>query len=159
MSNGNLIINEPIQHRNRRVKIRSALFASVGLLALMGGPVMAQEGVAGHKAQQSALTPAQTTALDGWTYSLALQVANWGAPLVTMYNMRYSDAVGPSGKASPNSIWRMENTSTPALSKEAGYVTPNVNVVYGFGFMDLGPEPVILSVPDSQGTLLRGRNR
>ena len=151
MSNGRMMSNEPIQHRNRRAKIRSTLFASVGLLALMAGPVMAQEGLAGHKDQQSALTPAQTTALDGWTYSLALQVANWGAPLVTMYNMRYSDAVGPSSKASPNSIWRMENTSTPALSKEAGYVTPNVNVVYGFGFMDLGPEPIILSVPDSKG--------
>ena len=45
----------------------------------------------------------------------------------------------------------MENISTPELSKEAGYVTPNVNTVYGFGFMDLGPEPVILSLPDSDG--------
>ena len=45
----------------------------------------------------------------------------------------------------------MENTSTPELSKESGYVTPNANVVYGFGFMDLGPEPIILSAPDSHG--------
>jgi hypothetical protein len=41
--------------------------------------------------------------------------------------------------------------STPALSQEAGYVTPNVNTLYGFGFLDLAAEPIILSVPDSHG--------
>ena len=55
-----------------------------------------------------------------------------------MYNMRDNDAVGPKPKAAQNSIWRMENISTPKLSVESGYVTPNVNVVYGFGFLDLG---------------------
>lgn len=30
-------------------------------------------------------------------------------------------------------------------------MTPNVNTVYGFGFMDLGPEPIILTAPDSNG--------
>jgi DNA sulfur modification protein DndE len=45
----------------------------------------------------------------------------------------------------------MEDVSTPALSQQAGYVTPNVNVIYGFGFVDLTQEPVILSVPDSKG--------
>ena len=32
----------------------------------------------------------------------------------------------------------MANISTPELSRQAGYVTPNVNTVYGFGFLDLG---------------------
>ena len=45
----------------------------------------------------------------------------------------------------------MEDISTPKLSVEAGYVTPNVNVIYGFGFLDLGPEPIILTMPDSNG--------
>ena len=136
---------------NSAATFRSTLLASIGLLALVAPPVMAQENLSGAHPKSSALTPAQSTALDAWTYSLALQVANWGAPLVTMYDMRYLDAVGPAPKARPNSIWRMENTSTPALSKESGYVTPNANVVYGFGFMDLGQEPIILSVPDSKG--------
>ncbi|MBS3903855.1 MAG: DUF1254 domain-containing protein [Simkania sp.] len=96
-------------------------------------------------------TPAQTKAVEEWTYSLALQAATWGAPLVTMYALRYNDAVGPNAKARPNTIWCMENISTPELSKEAGYVTPNVNVIYGFGFMDLRTEPIILEVPDSMG--------
>ena len=82
---------------------------------------------------------------------MALDAATWGSPAVMMYNMRDNDAVGAKPKAAPNSIWRMENISTPKLSVEAGYVTPNVNVVYGFGFLDLGPEPIILSVPDSKG--------
>ncbi len=128
---------------------RSALLASVAALSLMSAPVQADSQGTANAIKQATLTPAQSTALDEWTYSLALQTANWGVPLVTMYNLRHNDAVGPDAKAKPNEIWRMENTSTPELAKESGYVTPNVNVVYGFGFMDLGPEPVILSVPDS----------
>ena len=136
---------------NKTIRFQATLVASFGMLALLAGPAMAQENVSSASGKQTALTAAQSQAEDAWTYSLALQTANWGAPLVTMYDMRYLDAIGPARKASPNAIWRMENTSTPALSKESGYVTPNVNVVYGFGFLDLGPEPVILSVPDSKG--------
>ena len=88
---------------------------------------------------------------DAWTYSLALQAATWGGPLVTMYAFRDHVALGPSAKAPPNTLWRMENISTPALSKVAGYVTPNVNVIYGFGFMDLRQEPIILEAPNSEG--------
>ena len=93
----------------------------------------------------------QAKALEDWTYAVALDAANWGSPAVIMYNMRASDALGSKPKAAPNSIWRMTNISTPELSVESGYVTPNVNVIYGFGFLDLGPEPIILSVPDSKG--------
>lgn len=99
-----------------------------------------------------ALKVASATPLDSlneWTYSLALQAATWGAPAVTMYALRHNDAFGD--KARPNTIWRMEDISTPELSKQAGYVTPNVNVIYGFGFMDLRQEPIILEVPDSNG--------
>lgn len=137
------------QTDDRKANWRSVLLASAGMLAVMAIPAVAQEGDASAGVKQTQLTPAQLTAQAEWAYSLALQTANWGAPLVTMYNLRHNDAVGPHAKSSPNNIWRMENISTPALSKEAGYVTPNVNTVYGFGFMDLGPEPVILTVPDS----------
>jgi hypothetical protein len=90
-------------------------------------------------------------ALKTWSYSLALQAATYGAPLVTMYALRDHDAVGARSKAKPNSVWRMEDISTPELSKEAGYVTPNVNVVYGFGFLDLRREPIVVKAPDSNG--------
>ncbi|MES2273561.1 MAG: DUF1254 domain-containing protein, partial [Chlamydiota bacterium] len=86
-----------------------------------------------------------------WNDSLALQAATWGAPLVTMYALRHHDAFGEHALARPNTIWRMEDISTPALSEKAGYVTPNVNVIYGFGFMDLRGGPIILDAPDSNG--------
>ena len=100
---------------------------------------------------QAKYNPDQAKALEDWTYAVALDAATWGCPAVMMYNMRDNDSVGAKPKAAPNSIWRMENISTPELSVESGYVTPNVNVVYGFGFLDLGAEPIILSVPDSKG--------
>jgi hypothetical protein len=100
-------------------------------------------------ASQSKMTAEQTAALKDWTYSLALQAATWGGPLVTMYALRHNDAIAPKAPARPNTIWRMEDISTPELSKRAGYVTPNVNVIYGFGFMDLRRQPIVLQVPDS----------
>ena len=94
---------------------------------------------------------ARIKALAGWSYSLALSAASWGAPLVTMYALRANDVFGSTPKAPPNGIWRMSDISTPELSREAGYVTPNVNVIYGFGFLDLAAQPVVLTLPDSHG--------
>ena len=62
---------------------------------------------------------------------------------------RLHRAPRPRQRQTPSGTWR--NISTPELSVESGYVTPNVNVVYGFGFLDLGPEPIVLNVPDSNG--------
>ena len=125
-----------------RKKLLNAITAmSFGLCA--ASPALAQT-TAKYSADQA-------KALEDWTYAVALDAANWGSPAVIMYNMRASDALGAKPKAAPNSIWRMTNISTPELSVESGYVTPNVNVIYGFGFLDLGPEPIILSVPDSKG--------
>jgi DNA sulfur modification protein DndE len=124
----------------------------LGALSAAGGAQQAPATAAAPAAgQQLMLPPARVKALTDWTYALAINAATWGAPLVTMYNLRYNDVFGPSPKAPPNGIWRMTNVSTPELSKEAGYVTPNVNVVYGFGFLDLGPQPIVLSLPDSGG--------
>lgn len=140
-----------MQQPNLRFLTTLAVVLALTLLVGVICPAVAQENVAAAGKKVTSLTPEQTKALDEWTYSLALQTANWGGPLVTMYCLRYNDALGLKPKAKANTIWRMENISTPELSKEAGYVTPNVNVVYGFGFMDLGAEPIILSVPDSKG--------
>jgi DNA sulfur modification protein DndE len=91
----------------------------------------------------------KNTAEEEWSYSLALQAATWGSPLVTMYALRDRVAFGAKPKAPPNTLWRMEDISTPALAKEAGYVTPNVNVLYGFGFLDLRKEPILIATPNS----------
>jgi DNA sulfur modification protein DndE len=134
--------------RNYKLPIFCGLAVALVLAELVGYPTGAAF------AQDHAMTkytPDQVKALEAWTYALALDAATWGSPAVIMYNLRANDAVGPKPKAAPNSIWRMENISTPELAVEAGYVTPNVNVIYGFGFLDLGAEPIILSVPDSKG--------
>ena len=122
--------------------IRTAVACFV-LLVVTVGSATAQ--------QKPKLPPAQAKALDEFTYSLALQAANWGSPAVIMYALRSHDATGPNPKAKPNDIWRMENTSTPELAEKAGYVMPNLSVIYGFGFLDLRQEPVILTLPDSNG--------
>ena len=83
--------------------------------------------------------------------SVAMQAATYGAPIVAMYNLRATVAVGPGAKAPPGKLWRVENITTPKIAAETGYVTPNVNVVYGFGFVDLGQQPYILTAPDSDG--------
>ena len=68
-----------------------------------------------------------------------------------MYNLRNSTSTGPGTKGRPGEILRVENITAPQIARRLGYVTPNVNVVYGFGFMDLKPQPIILRVPDSDG--------
>ena len=97
------------------------------------------------------LPPEMSSQVHDYAYSLATQAAVWGYPLPTFYSLRYNDVFGPKPKAKVNDIWRMTDISTPKLSEESGYVTPNVNTIYGFGFVDLGQEPVILTVPDSHG--------
>ena len=118
-----------------------------------GGPVIgtaafAEEAGAGSA---DAMPPVRAKAMSEWSDALALQAASWGAPLVIMYNLRDNIALGAKPKAPPGSLWRMTDISTPALSREAGYVTPNVNTLYGFGFLDLGAEPQVLTLPDSHG--------
>ena len=84
-------------------------------------------------------------------HALALEAAIYGVPIVAMYNLRNSTSTGPGTKGRPNEILRVENITTPQVARRLGYVSPNVNVVYGFGFMDLEAQPIILRAPNSHG--------
>lgn len=97
------------------------------------------------------MDPIQIETVRKWSFSLALQAAIWGAPLVIMYDLRQRHCTGSSAKIPPNTLARMESILTPEIAEMAAYVTPNVNVIYGFGFMDLSVDPIVLSVPDSKG--------
>lgn len=143
---------------------RSPIFRRSRALCLVLAVTVAIVGgdgalAANPKHKQSPATPSaiseqaeeQEKALGNYAEGLARAAAVWGAPLVTMYSLRYHDSFGPHPKAAVNAIWRMEDISTPELSQEAGYVTPNVNTLYGFGFLDLAAEPVILTAPNSHG--------
>lgn len=126
------------------------LLTLLAVVALAGPAVAQQDAAAGPSAAKQ-LPPEQAKALESWTYSLALQAAMWGSPAVIMYALRDHDATGPNSKAAPNSLWRMANTSTPELAEKSGYVLPNLSVIYGFGFLDLRREPVVMTLPDSGG--------
>src|SRR5262249_13738504 len=121
--------------------------AMIAVVALIAGSVAAQ-----HQGKpKGKFTPAQAQTLDDWSSALALNAATWGSPAVIMYALRNNDAMGTHPKAWPNSLWRMENITTPSIAEKEGYVLPNDSVLYGFGFLDLRHEPIILSLPDSGG--------
>src|SRR5262249_21818703 len=127
---------------------RSLAVGAVAVVALIIGSFLAQNKRA---EDQGSFTPAQAQTLRDWSYALAVQAATWGSPAVIMYALRNNDAVGADAKASPNHLWRMEDITTPSIAEKEVYVLPNDSVLYGFGFLDLRREPVILNLPDSEG--------
>ena len=123
----------------------------IGLTALSFALALAPLGAVCAEELTLQASPAQMKGIDAWTATLATQAATYAAPLVAMYNLRHSVAFGDKPKARPGDLWRLEDIATPKLAAESGYVSPNVDVVYGFGFVDLAAEPVILTAPDSDG--------
>ena len=162
-------MNDPVPNPklNRRTLLVAGGAASLAALA-MGSPADAAaqtqppvgevpatpEQAAARKAAPAS-PPNEKELIDKanelWAESLALQAATYAAPIVAMYNLRSTVAVGPRAKAPPGQLWRFMEIASPTIAAESGYVSPNVNVIYGFGFADLGPEPYILTAPDSNG--------
>ncbi|MGA2843388.1 MAG: hypothetical protein ABSG18_25300, partial [Steroidobacteraceae bacterium] len=71
-------------------KLWNAIIAAVAAGMIAGGTLGLLPGSA---RAQVRLQPENIVALKNWSYSLALQAANWGGPLVTMYDLRHNDAV------------------------------------------------------------------
>jgi hypothetical protein len=131
---------------SRRSLVAAALSASaLPTSALSAASAYAEESPGGSSEHDNGAHSAS------WVSSLALQAATYAMPIVAMYNLRDSTSVGPHAKVPPNAIWRIEHIASPQIAEQVGYVTPNVNVIYGFGFMDLSQQPIILNAPDSQG--------
>jgi hypothetical protein len=119
---------------------------------LMAGALSVSAAHADELPRQTSQGPTDNVAAGGnWLAALALQAATYAVPVVAMYNLRATTAVGPDAKVPPNEIWRIDDIASPTIAAESGYVTPNVNVIYGFGFMDLSRQPIILDAPDSDG--------
>jgi hypothetical protein len=125
-------------------KLNSGLIALSVALAFVAGPVAGQD-------KKPSMPPAQAALIQEWSRSLAVQAATYGSAIVAMYNLRDTVAVGPKAKAPPGEIWKFNEIASPKIAEQTGYVTPNVDVIYGFGFFDLGQEPVIVTTPDSNG--------
>lgn len=132
---------------------RRALFAGAGTLSISlanaGSIFSANAGEA--SAKTAASSAGQHSGADKWLAALALQAATYAAPVVAMYNLRDTTSVGRNAKVPPNEIWRVSDIANPTVAEQSGYVTPNVNVIYGFGFMDLAQQPIMLTAPDSEG--------
>src|SRR5271165_503135 len=137
---------------NRRTLLAAGGASSVAVLASAAGQAQAQQAQSDEGPPRAPTAQSKAiTSMETWGGSLALQAATYAAPLVAMYNLRATVALGPKAKAPPGTIWKFEDIATPTLAAESGYVSPNVNVVYGFGFADLGQEPYVLTAPDSHG--------
>src|SRR5271170_6835501 len=131
---------------------RSVVGAGAALLAAVAGASAAVvRSVAAEETPTDAGAPPAAKDPTTWGGSLAIQAATYAAPLVAMYNLRSTVCFGPKAKAPPGTIWKFEDIATPTLAAESGYVSPNVNVIYGFAFADLGQEPTVLTAPDSGG--------
>ncbi len=100
---------------------------------------------------EAQLPPEQVQAIGSLVRSMSIEAATYCTPIVAMYNLRYSVSFASTAKSKPGEIWRFAEIATPEVVRQTGYVSPNVNVLYGYGFVDLRREPVILSVPDSHG--------
>lgn len=123
------------------MKTRLAMLA-LGTVVCLNAPAMRAE---------EQLPPAQVQAIEAIVKTLSIGAATYCAPIVAMYNLRYSISFAPTAKSKPGEIWRFAEIATPEVVRQTGYVTPNVNVLYGYGFVDLRREPVVLHVPDSHG--------
>ena len=125
-------------------KFKVGMLAASVALALAAGSVSAQD-------KQASMPPEQAKLIQAWARSTAVYAATYCSAIVGMYNLRDTVAVRPGAKAPPGTIWKFDQIATPKIAAETGYVTPNVDVIYGFGFYDLGQEPVIVTAPDSDG--------
>ena len=59
---------------------------------------VAMTGALAQQHELTKLTATQEKSLKEWTKGLAVQAANYAAPLVTMYSLRYNDALAPGAK-------------------------------------------------------------
>jgi hypothetical protein len=132
---------------NRRHLLAAGVAMPIAAMTLLDGPAQAQPA----KPDASGLPPEQANLIRAWARSLAVQAATYASAILGMYNLRDTVAVGANPKAPPGELWRLTNIATPKIAEEAGYVTPNVNTVYGFGFLDLAQEPYVITAPDSDG--------
>jgi DNA sulfur modification protein DndE len=126
------------------IDAKSGCIALSVALGLAAGPVAAE-------AKKSSMPPEQAALIQAWARSTAVYAATYCSATIGMYNLRDTVAVRPGAKAPPGTMWKFDQIATPAIAAQTGYVTPNVDVIYAFGFYDLGQEPVIVTAPDSDG--------
>jgi hypothetical protein len=95
------------------------MLAAITLVALMSNVEVHGQELKG--------TPEQVKAAEAWTATLAVQAVTYADPLVAMYNLRSTVAVGPRPKAPPNDSWRcplMGVDRKPTAEGQTGAIDP-----------------------------------
>jgi hypothetical protein len=88
-----------------------------------------------------------------WAYAVGLQAYTWGYPLVSDYN-RFDKAskckemtvINDTMPSAP--INRVCFLTHHVLPEEKAIIAPNVDTLYGPGWLDLRQEPIVLRIPD-----------
>ena len=112
----------------------------------MTSPVLSRRHLLGAAATfgaVAAISSRRAFAADSDLAAVAEEAAIWGYPLVQ--TGRYLDLSRKKNIAF-NRFYLNPKLATPSL-KVAG---PNVDTIYGFAWLDLAKEPIVLDVPDTQ---------
>jgi hypothetical protein len=135
----------PASHRT----IKSLLALVFGLAAMHSGT--AQTAAAGAAAQGAPLLNGSSDMKTGSEMDTAVQAVIYGLPLVMMdLTMKRSTNVShPTGMAAPINQFAHAPIFPPATFKNV--VRANVDTLYSSAFLDLSSEPLVLSVPDTDG--------
>jgi hypothetical protein len=135
---------------NRLMKAVSAL--AIGLVTTHPGAAQMQTPSASPPATPSANGRGDTTPTrEGLVMDTAVQAVIYGLPLVMMdLTMKRSTNVKhPTGMAAPVNQFAHAPIFPPATFKNV--VRANVDTLYSSAFLDLSVEPLVLSVPDTNG--------
>ena len=117
----------------KRTFISTALAGRIAVTIFIGSAMLTAVRAAD-------ITPAETKAIaeEGFIY---------GLPIVMNYGVMYEYVIDKNSsqyKAPFNKLYNMRRVATP---EDTAIVTPNSDTPYSIGFMDLGAEPVVISVP------------
>jgi hypothetical protein len=134
-----------------RQSLMPLLGAGVAFLMLAGTARAQQVPIPTTAAEIPGPAPG-TTMTKAYVQSLGRMAYLWGWPLVNVANRAtaFSKAPEPGllGGVVPiafNAVAMLTNYISP----DEHFVTcPNQDVVYGFGYIDLGTEPIVFQVPD-----------
>jgi hypothetical protein len=137
-----------------QTRIPLALFVFSMPLATLAGGALAQSVAVPENSREIPAGPVEGTRLpDAYVRDVARLAFIWGWPLVNMHNRHLvfekvpenglGDGVLPVGPLN-----RLTMLTDYVRPEERAVATPNQDVAYGFGLLDLAKEPVVFQVPD-----------
>jgi hypothetical protein len=141
--------NRHENHRNIVSCVRTGLFVVLlPALLLLAACATQQTTAARTGAAEQALA---AKALEDEAFAIGTDAYVYGYPLITMEMTRrvVTNVVKPEGARAPmGQLMRMREYPTAAFRD---VTAPNADTLYTKGWMDVGKEPWVLSIPDAKG--------